>query len=57
VPTELGMVLARKRKLQAKIQTDITMVSVWFIICLVVLILLFADQGFAQATIEQVDVY
>ena len=52
MPTDLGVVSARKRKGKAQKQTDITMVSVWFVICLVMLVLLFADQSFARATIE-----
>jgi hypothetical protein len=49
MPTDLSAVSARQRKAQAQTQTDITMVSVWFIVCLVMLVLLFADQNFAKA--------
>jgi len=52
MPTDLDAVFARKRKAQAQKQTDITMVSVWFVICLVMLVMLFTDQSFAQATID-----
>jgi len=49
MPTDLGAVSARKRKAQALTQTDITIVSVCVIICLVNLVLLFVDQSFAEA--------
>jgi hypothetical protein len=52
MPTDLGVVVERKRRAQAETQTDITIVLVWFIICLVMLVLLFADQSFAKANIE-----
>jgi hypothetical protein len=52
MPTDLGAVIERKREAQAQTQTDITMVLVWFIICLFMLVLLFADQGFAKANVE-----
>ena len=47
--TDLRAVSARKRKAQAQTQTDITIALVCFIIVLVNLLLLFADQGFAKA--------
>ena len=51
MPTSLPTVLARRP--QAQTQTDIiTLALVWIIVCLVVLVMLFADQGFAKATIE-----
>jgi len=56
MPTDLEAVSARKRKVRAQKQTDTTMVSVWFIICLVML-LLFADQSFAKATIEWMNLF
>ena len=52
MPTDLGAVIERKRETQAQTQTDITVVLVWFIICLFMLVLLFADQSFAKANIE-----
>jgi hypothetical protein len=50
--SDIRAVSARKRKAQAQTQTDITIGLVRFIICLVVLVMLFADQSFAKATIE-----
>jgi hypothetical protein len=50
MPTDIGA-----RKAQVQTQTDttiITIVLVWFIICLVMFVLLFADQGFSKAAIE-----
>jgi len=55
MPTDLGAVSARKREAQAETQTDttiITIVLVWLIICLVMFVLLFADQSFSKAAIE-----
>jgi signal transduction histidine kinase len=49
MPTDLRAVSARIRKAQAQTQTDITMALVWFVIVLVNLVLLFADQSFAKA--------
>jgi len=55
MPTDLGAVSARKRDAQAQTQTDtsiITIMLVWFIVCLVMFVLLFADQSFSKAAIE-----
>ena len=52
MPTDLSAVVERKRKVQAEAQTDITFVLVCLITCLVMFVLLFADQSFAQANIE-----
>jgi hypothetical protein len=49
MPTDLPAVCARKRKARSQTQTDITIVSVWFIILLVNLVLLLADPSFAKA--------
>jgi hypothetical protein len=49
MPTDLPAVGAQKRKVQTQAQTDITIVSVLFIIFLVNLVLLLADQNFAKA--------
>jgi signal transduction histidine kinase len=49
MPTDLRVVSARKRKAQAQIRNNITMTLVWFIIVLVNLVLLFADQSYAKA--------
>jgi len=45
---------ARKHGARAQTQntTIITIVLVWFIICLAMLVLLFADQSFSKAAIE-----
>jgi hypothetical protein len=52
MPTDLGMALERKRKAtQAHTQTEITTALVWFIVCLVMLVLLFADQSLSKTTI------
>jgi hypothetical protein len=48
MPTDLPAVSARKSA-QAQRRTNITMVSVWFIIVLVNLVLLFAGQSLAKA--------
>jgi hypothetical protein len=53
--TNTGAISTRERKAQAQPQTDttiITIVLVWFIICLVMFVLLFADQSFSKAAIE-----
>jgi uncharacterized membrane protein len=54
--TDIGAVSARERKAQAQTQTDttiITIVLVWFIICLVhVCAVALADQSFSKAAIE-----
>ena len=49
MPTDLCAASARKHKAQAQTQTDITLLLVWFIICLLNLVLLFVDQSFAKA--------
>jgi hypothetical protein len=51
MPTDLREVSARKSK-KAQTQTDITIGLVCVVVCLVVLVMLFADQSFAKATIE-----
>jgi hypothetical protein len=53
MPTDLGVVWEQKHG-QAQTQTNIAMVVilVWFIISLVMLVLLLADQSFSKATIE-----
>ena len=53
--TNTGAISTRERKAQAQLQTDttiITIVLVWFLICLVMFVLLFADQSFSKAAIE-----
>jgi hypothetical protein len=55
MPTDLGAVSPRKCEAQTQTQTGttvITIVLVWFIICLGMLVLLFADQSFSKAAIE-----
>jgi uncharacterized membrane protein len=55
MPTNTSAISARERKAQAQPQTDttiITIVLVWFIICLAMFVLLFADQSFSKAAIE-----
>jgi hypothetical protein len=49
MPTDLPAVSARRRNARTQTQTDITIVSVWFIIVLVNFVLLVADQRFAKA--------
>jgi uncharacterized membrane protein len=58
MPTDMGAVSARKA--QAQTQTDTTIISillVWFIICLVMFVLLLADQSFSKAAIELMRLY
>jgi hypothetical protein len=50
MPTQLYP--QEKCEAQAETQTLITIVLVWFIICLGMLVLLFADQSFSKAAIE-----
>jgi hypothetical protein len=53
MPTDLGVALERKRlATQAQTQTEITTSLVWFVISLVMLVLLFADQSLSKTTIE-----
>jgi uncharacterized membrane protein len=57
MPTDIGAVSARERKAQAQTQADttiITIVLVWLIICLVMFVLLVADQSFLKAAIEMI---
>jgi hypothetical protein len=54
---DLGVVSQRKHEAQAQTETDITLVLVWLIICLVMFVLLFADQSFAKANIEWMCVF
>jgi uncharacterized membrane protein len=56
MPADIGAISARERKAQARTQTDttiITIVLVWFIICLFMFVLLFAEQSFSKAAIER----
>ncbi len=61
MPTDLEALLARKLKAQReKIkerQTNTTMLSVWIIICLVMLVLLFFDSSYAQAMQELMELF
>ena len=55
MPTDIGTISAREPKAQAQTQTDttiVTIVLVWLIICLIMFVLLFADQSFSKAAIE-----
>ena len=54
MPTGLDAASARKHGARAQTQntTIITIVLVWLIICLVMFVLLFADQSFSKAAIE-----
>ncbi len=53
VPTDLEAVIARKRQAQREREKDnqdnTTMLSVWMIVCLVMLVLVFVDKSYAQA--------
>lgn len=53
MPTDLEAVFARKRKAQRErkkeIQNNTTMLSIWIIVCLVMLVLVFVDKSYAQA--------
>jgi hypothetical protein len=60
MPIDLGAVPARKSEAHAQTQTDTTMLTivlVWFIICLVMFVLLLADQSFSKAAIELMCLY
>jgi hypothetical protein len=52
MPTDLEAVLARKREAQSQKekqrQNDVTMISNWVVICLVMLVLLFVAPRFTQ---------
>jgi hypothetical protein len=56
MPTDLEAVFARTRKAQRESenerQTNLTMLSVWAIICLLMLVLVFVDKGYAEAMEE-----
>jgi len=55
MPTDIGAVSARERKAQTQAHADTTIktiVLVWLIICLIMFVLLFADQSFSRAAIE-----
>ncbi len=61
MPTDLEAVFARRPKAHAQKekekQANITMISIWFIICLVMLVLTFVDKGYAQAMAELMDLF
>lgn len=61
LPTDLAALFARKRYAEAQRQkenqTNITMISVCVIICLVMLALVFVDTSYAQATAELIDLF
>ena len=53
MPIDVGLVSGRKGKAaQAQAQTEVTILLVFVIITLAMLVLLFADQSFSEATIE-----
>jgi len=53
MPTDLDGARARARREQRENerqrQTNLTLLLVWAVVCLVMLALLFADKGYAQA--------
>ena len=54
MPTNLRVITERERKAtQPETQTAITILLVFVIISLVMLVLLFLDQSFSKASIEQ----
>ncbi len=59
--TDLEAVFARKRKVETERekerQSNVTMLSVWFIICLVMLVLVFIDNSYAQALEELMELF
>ncbi len=61
MPTDLEALFAQKRKEQGhkekERQTNIAMLSVWMIICLVMLVLVFVDKSYAQAMGELMDLF
>ncbi len=61
MPTDLEALLARKLKAQRETikerQTNTTMLSVWIIICLVMLVLAFIDTGYAEAMAEMMNLF
>jgi hypothetical protein len=56
MPTDLEVLFAQKRRAQREKETgrqaDITMPSLWVIICLVMLVLVFVDKNYA-ATLQE----
>jgi hypothetical protein len=56
MPTDLDAVRTRKRKTkrekEKQTQTIITMLSLWAVVCLIMLVLLFVDKSYAQAMEE-----
>jgi hypothetical protein len=56
MPTDLEVIFAQKRRAQREKergrQADITMLSLWVIICLVMLVLVFVDKSYAVALQE-----
>jgi hypothetical protein len=61
MPTDLEAVFARKREMQREKQkerqSNATVLSVWVIICLVMLVLVFVDNSYAQAVEEMMDLF
>jgi hypothetical protein len=56
MPTDLTAVFTRKREAEAQTQAHITMMLVYFVICLVAVALLFVDQSYAEA-VELIGLY
>ena len=57
VPTDLLVVHAQKRQAHARTQSDITLALIFIIVWLANLVLLFADESFARATIVFMTLY
>jgi hypothetical protein len=58
MPTDLAAVYAQKRRAQAQTQADAELVLIFVLIGLLSsLVLLYADESFARATIELMTLY
>ena len=61
MPTDLDAARARKRKArrekEKQRQTNVTLLSIWTVVCLVMIVLLFVDRSYAQAMEELIGLF
>ena len=61
MPTDLDAARARKRSAQKENekqrQTNVTLLSIWTVVCLVMIVLLFVDRRYAQAMEELIGLF
>ena len=57
MPTDLEVLFAQQKEKERGRQVDITMLSLWVLICLVMLVLVFLDKSYATALQEMINLF